>query len=169
MGEGNLLDASTRIYVMCLVAFLNLKAWWPWRRWYKVARTMDFETQEVDDEAVSSFFTEKHPSLDLLEKLFCQGKGKEPRLTTLDIQVWSKVKEHVEVLKGDALLQVLHRGAYHSSHVYMCTEDGKALTSLTDEERRKHLLKQLEIYYPDRQIEMDNTLTDRAAKELASN
>merc|ERR1711924_194784 len=36
--EAKLFDASLRIYIMAIVAFLHVFAWWPWTRWYDISR-----------------------------------------------------------------------------------------------------------------------------------
>lgn len=40
---GELLDASFRIYVMAIIAFLNLYAWQPWSGWYEIAKICEEE------------------------------------------------------------------------------------------------------------------------------
>jgi len=41
LDECNLIDASLRIYVMAIVAFCNIKAWWPKARWYNTVIECD--------------------------------------------------------------------------------------------------------------------------------
>lgn len=113
--EGMLFDASMRIYVMALVSWLNIAAWWPCKQWYsKVANHLEESSDVEKSEAVSrgraashALLTHRNPvpqhTLDLVSNIF-------PSFDENAASDWRKVESHIRELDVKSLTDALERG-----------------------------------------------------------
>jgi hypothetical protein len=155
--EGELLDASFRCYVMAIVSLLNVKAWYPWAKWYhhvliSTDDKLKRERGRGDESGVLREIGVKHVpqgTILLVQKLF-------PRLRTeKDAEDWPTVEEAINGLEDDQVNSALWRGSQHGWVVATDLDSQKrgkkrqALCDLSVQERRKALKDHLMSFFPE--------------------
>lgn len=163
--ETRLLDSSFRIYVMCFVSILNLKAWWPWSSWYSILdkreeglrhqRILDSETGRekplLDD--VGHYVVP--PGVTALVKQLLSGlTASSPSTPSAQFGDFEQVKEQINSLDEQSLCIVLHRGSQIGWAVpprsFNKANQRKPMMDLCHEDRKDALLQHLQGFYPER-------------------
>jgi len=159
--QGMMLDASFRIYVMLIVAMMNLKAWWPWSKWYSTVRMAE------DDNVAKALQRdmEENSGLPYHHRLSSGGIGEKnvpPGTVALMKRLFNVSEEDardelcveraVESLSEGCLYRVLHTG----SQIGWVTpaestskgDEKRPMLDLPFNDRKMALMRHLQSFYP---------------------
>eukprot|EP00927_Polykrikos_kofoidii_P083936 TRINITY_DN8721_c0_g2_i1.p1 TRINITY_DN8721_c0_g2~~TRINITY_DN8721_c0_g2_i1.p1 ORF type:complete len:652 (+),score=76.48 TRINITY_DN8721_c0_g2_i1:235-2190(+) len=153
--QSQLLDASVRCYVMGIVSILNIKAWYPWAKWYRHVLDDQFGNQGKGKDKPGSVMRDigvknvPQGTLLLVQKLFPSLAGDK------NAEEWPLVEEAINKLDADQIDSVLWKGSQHGWVVPTDLDGGKrgkkrsALYDLGTEDKKKALKEHLLSLYPD--------------------
>lgn len=163
--ETQLLDASFRIYVMAVVAIMNLKAWWPWSGWYTVVdQVHGTECAERAERRTGSKGFSRKPSevgvkhvppgtIYLIRKIFPELDYKPDDCMDGNLK---QVEEHIKRLDHVGLDKALYIGSQlgwavptgiAQSDKNVCRR--RAMIDVSHQQRIEALMEHLQSFYPE--------------------
>lgn len=102
--QGDLLDASFRIYVMTIVAVLNIWGWWPWTGWYHFADQALEDSSLMGGDALTIGARRAPPgAISMVKDVLGVSHNEAQDLDT--------VRKAIDELQPADLIKVLYRGS----------------------------------------------------------
>eukprot|EP00929_Paragymnodinium_shiwhaense_P104759 TRINITY_DN69469_c0_g1_i1.p1 TRINITY_DN69469_c0_g1~~TRINITY_DN69469_c0_g1_i1.p1 ORF type:complete len:614 (+),score=107.35 TRINITY_DN69469_c0_g1_i1:86-1927(+) len=109
--EAKLFDASLRIYVMAVVAIMQIAAWWPWTSWYSVVAETIYAEQPTGNmkrrhSVLKTIGVKSVPrgTISLVRRLF-------PEMSEEQAEEWSNVSDKIGQLNQNDMYRVLYIGS----------------------------------------------------------